>query len=161
MTWRVVFDASADSWRGLQFGVRILGIALGIGIIGAFFDKLNHRKVFSMKTRVGSGFVLVCAIISLVSGHSDYKAIRDALHRGEYRVVEGTVTRFVPATEWGAWESFVVGDHRYEYSDSWVVPGYHRTNASGGVIRNGLRVRIADVDGEIAKLEVQDQSSPR
>jgi hypothetical protein len=161
MTWKVVFDASADSWRGLQFGVRMLGIALLIALVGAFFDKLNQRKVFGMKTRVVSGFVLICAIVSLVGGYSDYKTIRDALHRGEYRVVEGVVTRFVPATEWGATESFVVGDHRYEYSDAVVVAGYHRTSASGGVIRNGLHVRIADVDGGIARLEVQGQSSPR
>ncbi len=159
--WRVVFDGSADGWRGLQFGTSMLGGALLIALAGAYFDKLNQRKVFSMKTRIVSGFVLVCAIISLVGGHSDYNAISGALHRGEYRVVEGEVHSFIPATDWGAFESFMVGDHRYEYSDSWVVPGYHRTSANGGVIRSGLRVRIADVDGQIAKLEVQDPSSPK
>ena len=135
----------------------MLGIALVIAIGGACFDKLNHRRVFSTRTRFASGFVLICAIWALFGGHSQYKALRDALERGEYRVVEGVVDRFAPATEWGAAESFVVGDHRYEYSDAVVIRGYHRTAARGGVIRNGLHVRIADVDGEIAKLEVQRQ----
>ena len=132
MTWKVVFDASADSWRGLQFEVGILGIALGIGIAGVFFDKLNKRKVFSIKTRVVSGFVLLCAILALVGGHSQYKALRRALERGEYRVVEGVVHNFVPATDWGSFESFMVGSHRYEYSDSWVVPGYCQQQLKSG-----------------------------
>ncbi|HEY9516828.1 MAG TPA: hypothetical protein VIQ74_14215 [Gemmatimonadaceae bacterium] len=152
--WKVVFDASTDRWQGLRFGTIMLGGALLISLVGAFYDKLNQRKVFSTKTRYVTGFVLVCAILSLVGGYSRYRDLRGALERGEYQVVEGVVDRFVPATEWGSWESFVVSDHRYEYSDPWVVPGYHRTASNGGVIRNGLHVRIADVDGEIARLEV-------
>lgn len=153
--WKVVFDASTDSWHGLQFGTAMLGIALVISAVGVCFDKLNGRRIFSSKTRFISAFMLFCSIAALVSGHSQYRALRGALERGDYRIVEGVVDRFVPAAQWGSWESFVVGNHEYEYSDSWLVPGYHRTASNGGLIRSGLRIRIADVDGQIARLEVQ------
>jgi hypothetical protein len=53
-----------------------------------------------------------------------------------------------------AMESFEVAGHCYSYSDYVVVAGFNNTQSHGGPIRNGLRVRIADIDGQIARLEV-------
>jgi hypothetical protein len=52
-------------------------------------------------------------------------------------------------------ESFEVAGRRYRYSDFVLVPGFHTTTTRGGPIREGLHVRIADVDGEIARLEIE------
>lgn len=123
--------------------------------VGSFYDRLNDRGKFSIRTRLLTGGALVVALITLVAGFSQYRALRGALECGDYRAVEGVVTHFVPAKEWGDWESFNVGNDRYQYSDSYIVPGYHRTILKGGVLRDGLHIRIADVDGEIARLEVR------
>jgi hypothetical protein len=137
----------------------MLGGALLMAVLGSFFDRLNHRGKFSLRTRFVVGGALVVALITLVGGYSQHKALRNAVERGEYRTVEGVVKHFAPAREWGDWESFNVGNDRYQYSDSYIVPGYHRTALKGGVMRDGLRVRIADVDGQIARLEIRGSPS--
>lgn len=153
-TWHVIFDVSRAGWQNWWFGVSMLGGTLVVAWVGSFYDRLNDRGKFSIRTRVITGGGLVVALITLVAGFSQYRALRDALERGGYRTVEGVVAHFVPAEEWGDWESFEVDNHRYRYSDTFLVPGYHRTVSRGGAIRSGLHIRIADVHGQIARLEV-------
>ena len=85
--------------------------------------------------------------------------LRLAVSRGRYQVHEGIVTDFVPGD---------AGDHRSEswtvktasdafsfsYSPSILEPGYNQTAAHEGQIANGLYVRVWEVDGRIARLEV-------
>jgi hypothetical protein len=70
-------------------------------------------------------------------------------------VVEGVVHDFVPMPFDGhPHESFEVAGHSYEYSDFEVTQGFNNTQSHGGPMRDGLRVRIADVGGRIARLEI-------
>jgi hypothetical protein len=79
--------------------------------------------------------------------------------RGHYVTVEGTVEDFIagdsgdhrPET-WSVRDS--KGLHRYSYSPSRGFVGFTQTQAHGGPMRSGLRVRVADVDGLIARLEI-------
>ena len=87
--------------------------------------------------------------------YAEYAGLRSALRTGSYLTVEGVVTEFVPGRSDGhPAESFVVNGHRYEYSPYIVTSGFSQIQSHGGPIREGLRVRIADVDGTIARLEV-------
>jgi len=57
----------------------------------------------------------------------------------------------------GSWKVESGGErYEYRYSTYEGAPGYRRTQARGGLVRNGIRVRIADVEGLIARLEIQD-----
>jgi hypothetical protein len=88
--------------------------------------------------------------------------LRDSLLNGKYTVVEGVVVDFVPMPYSGhAMEKLNVDGHHYEYSDYNVVAGFNNTQSHGGPIHQGLRVRIADVDGQIARLEIADESTDR
>jgi hypothetical protein len=40
-----------------------------------------------------------------------------------------------------------------------MTPGFDRIQRDGGPIHSGLRVRIADVGGHIARLEVENDNS--
>ena len=78
---------------------------------------------------------------------------------GHYQVYEGVVADFVPGD---------VGDHRpetwtlrtpsgsftYSYSPSILTAGYDQTAANGGLIANGVHLRVRDVGGSIARLEI-------
>ena len=87
--------------------------------------------------------------------YAEYAGIRRALRDSTYVVVEGVVTEFVPGrTDGHPAESFVVNGHRYEYSPYIVTSGFSQIQPLGGPIHEGLLVRIADVDGTIARLEV-------
>jgi hypothetical protein len=88
--------------------------------------------------------------------------MREAIRDGRYRIVEGTVTDFVPADAGDHHpEHFAVltpgGRVEYFYSESTVTQGFNQSQNHGGPIRDGLRVRIADVGGKIARLEIEMQ----
>jgi hypothetical protein len=88
-----------------------------------------------------------------------YVGMRLHLSRGQYRVAEGIVHDF---------QAGASGDHReeswtlqtpsgvvrYAYSPSLLEAGYNQTAPRGGQIRNGVQVRLFDVDGRIARLEI-------
>ena len=85
--------------------------------------------------------------------------VRYRLNHDDYTVVEGVVSDFVP----GDWighrhELWRVRsgdkDYWYTYSKSIITSGFRQTQEEGGPIHNGVHVRIADMDGLIARLEV-------
>jgi len=88
-----------------------------------------------------------------------YVGMRLHVSRGQYRVVEGIVRDFHAGDS---------GDHReeswalqtpsgllrYTYAPSVLEAGYNQTSPHGGQVRNGAQLRLFDVDGRIAHLEI-------
>lgn len=91
------------------------------------------------------------------SGVSDEAALGERVHRGAYELVEGTVENFVPGDR-GAHheESWTIRSggavHAYRYLVSRDEPGFRQ---SAGPVYAGARVRVADVDGVIGRLEIE------
>lgn len=101
-------------------------------------------------------------MVTLAMGVLRDRQLRNGLKSEKFEVVEGVVTNFIPELAKGhSDETFDVGDHHYALSHYTITGGYHETQAHGGVFREGLRVRIADVDGVIVRLEVATDSSAR
>lgn len=110
--------------------------------------------------------LLVCA--PLILGFmgwmkwSEHRRLGRALESGAYTVVEGPITGFVRGDSWARRpERFSIASngrrYTYEYSRSRSVPGFHE---SQGPVREGMHLRIADVDGYIARLEVRTVEDP-
>lgn len=77
------------------------------------------------------------------------------LAQGHADVVEGTVTVDFEAGG-GRTECVAVAERRFCYSDSPSDPGFNRTRAFGGPMRDGLQVRISSIGQTIVRLEVSD-----
>jgi hypothetical protein len=86
------------------------------------------------------------------------RKLHDALTQRTYTTVEGTVSNFVAGQPDGhPMERFTVGGHEFMYSP-YTATGFNRVSTLGGPMREGLRVRIAEVQGNIARLEIADAS---
>jgi len=164
MKYRLVFDVIQEGYRNWTFIIPgLLFIAIGIGM-------LIHRWKFPAKdtkfiARIfpyfWTGFAFFWTTTSFWATYSDYYTLKKALLNGKYEVVEGTVTDFVPMPSGGhAMEHFNVNGHHYEYSNFNVIAGFNQTQAHGGPLHGGMNVRIADVDGQIARLEIADSDGP-
>ncbi|MFL5560996.1 MAG: hypothetical protein ACJ79K_05935 [Gemmatimonadaceae bacterium] len=128
----------------------------------------NLRGWFTMPRPVRSGAILVLLAMALVLlpshvfAHRDFAAMRDAVRAGKFTLVEGRVDDFHAPWRLNQQrtipEKFTVYSHkqtfRYRYLESELAPGFNTPSDRGGPIRSGLRVRIADVDGRIARLEI-------
>ena len=100
-------------------------------------------------------FGLLVMTISFAATFGEHRELVAALESRRYVVVEGVVHDFVPGPlSEHPMESFEVEGHRYEYSNAMVTEGFNITQSHGGPMRDGLRVRIADVHGVIARLEI-------
>jgi len=103
----------------------------------------------------GVAFTLFWTSVSFAGTFRDYRRMADAMETGRYETVEGVVTHFVPMPHEGhSKETYSVDGRTYAYSDSIVTAGFNNTLSHGGPIHEGLHVRIADVDGAIARLEI-------
>jgi hypothetical protein len=100
-------------------------------------------------------FACVWTLVAFFATYGQYRHMRNALETGRYVTIEGTVRNFVPMPVTGhSMETFEIDGRRYSYSDYVVTAGFNNTQSHGGPIREGLHVRIADVGGHIARLEI-------
>lgn len=160
--YRMVFDVMSGDSAGWWF------VLAGLAPICAALVILAARRWVPDLGWRGEGwlpFLLIVLGIAWMLGtfstiHGARTGLRLALREGRFEVVEGTVTNFSPMPYEGHRdETFEVDGHRYAYSDYVLTQGFNNTASHGGPIREGLRVRIADVGGIIARLEIADDSA--
>ena len=156
MQYTTVFDVARDgfaAWWGTAAGAAFIVVGTGalIHLRRQIGPKARFQKMFMV---VWTGFAVVWTISVYSGTHTEFVQLREALATNQFTVVEGLVTNFKPAPTGGhADEQVDVGEHHYSFSDYVVIAGYHRSRSHGGAMREGLRVRIADVNGQIARLD--------
>lgn len=172
--YRVIYDVREGSDVSIPVIVLVL-VAVGLGLwIALRADAwlwsrgapardpgaTPHPTKHSVRLRnVGLTF----AFFALLVGGSAYflessekRRLRDALESGDFTVVEGHVREFQRGDREGHQdERFTIMSngrrYTYSYRSSHRIPGFHESH---GPVREGLLVRIADVDGYIARLEI-------
>jgi hypothetical protein len=92
--------------------------------------------------------------------YAQHGQLRSALAERSYVAVEGVVydspqgaAKDVDGKSWVVESGRTA--HWYRYDSSPLSVGYRRSAPGTGGLRDGARVRIADVGGRIAKLEVE------
>lgn len=145
----------ADVWLLSRSGAT----PAGPGQERGFIDRAGRMR------RVGMWMAFAAVLVSGAGGWVDWSGrdrLRTALESGEYTVVEGAVTGFERGDRGGHRdERFTVisggRPYTYAYRSSHSEPGFHESH---GPIREGMHVRIADVGGYIARLEVRTVEDP-
>ena len=127
----------------------VIGIAFMHVFVLSIKDKSNETKRF---IKIFSGAItFIIGILSLVIfifitvsmslEHIDYK---NRLANNDVCVVEGYVENFHPMPfEGHDTERFNINGVNFEYSDSTIINGYHKSSTHGGVItHNGQYLKI-------------------
>jgi hypothetical protein len=158
----VIYDAAQlrfPAWPLATLGLVVA--AAGVGL-GAYF---RRRGVASALPRsvVTSAIIFGVSWSLLVGGglYAQHGQLRRALSEGSYVRVEGVVYDSPPGSARDAGgASWVVESgnvaHWYRYDRSPLVVGYRRPAPGTGGLRDGARVRIADIGGRIARLEIAE-----
>jgi hypothetical protein len=95
-------------------------------------------------------FAVVRTFFAFFVTFVDYWGAQHRLREGLFETVEGFVSNM---TKHGRTESFAVNGHQFSYSDD-VSSGYHTTAGHGGVIHDGLNVRVSSYQNKILRLEI-------
>lgn len=130
--WRRIEETDVWAWLQQAFIAGVL-MVLGTAAFGMFFVlQILQGAFLTVKQWRGRGTELVGVVQNFIPGDPGD-------HREE------------------SWDLAVAGQlHHYTYSPSRLTPGFRQTAPHGGLVRNGARVRVTDVDGYIARLEVAD-----
>ena len=161
-TYEVIYDAARlpfPAWPVASIGLIVA--AMGVGL-GAY---LRRRRVTSAaaSTLVSSAIIFGVSWALLVGGglYAQHNQLRRALREGSYVRIEGLVydrppgsSRDVEGPSWVVEAANQVA-HWYRYDSGLLAVGYQRRGPGMGGIKDGSRVRITDIGGRIARLEVQ------
>lgn len=153
---RVLYDAT-DAW----FPAWPLAVAgLVVGLVGAgLLRRAQPRAGVMVRTAAAVLAVFGCtwAVVVGTALLVQHGRLRAALADGSFTAVAGVVYDRPPGASGESWvvESGAKA-HWYPYGRAWWAPGYRRAAAGSGGVRNGSRVRIADVGGRIARIEVAE-----
>ena len=160
-TYQVIYDAAGirfPAWPVASVGLLVAAIGIGLGAY------LRRRALTSAvaRTAVTSAIIFGVSWALLVGGglYAQHGQLRSALAEGSVVHVEGIVYDSPPGAARDAdGKSWVVESgttaHWYRYDSSPLAVGYRRAAPGTGGLRDGARVRIADVGGRIARVEVE------
>ena len=161
VTYEVVYDAARlafPAWPVAALGLAVAAAGAGLGAY------VRRRGVASAPVRmaVSSAIIFGVSWALLVGGglYAQHGQLRRALEEGSFVRVEGLVyDRPAGAAKDMEGASWVVEAgqvaHWYRYDRSPLSVGYRRAAPGTGGIRDGARVRIADIGGRIARIEVE------
>jgi hypothetical protein len=160
--YRVIYDAAQlpfPAWPVAAIGLVVAFAGVGLG---AYFRRRGVRS--SAASMVVTSAVIFGVSWSLLVGgglYAQHGQLRSALRDGSFVRVEGVVfdsppgaARDVNGRSWVV-ESGATA-HWYRYDRSALAVGYRRSAPGTGGLRDGSRVRIADIGGRIARLEVEE-----
>jgi hypothetical protein len=160
--YRVVYDAASSSFQHWSFVVVCLAILIGLLVLVSLSGREGSRiarvRPFLYLALL---FVALGALPSSRSAYRDFVHLQQALRDGRVTIVEGRVFEFRPERSGKTDhlpETFKVRSngqvYSFTYSSTDFKPGFNQTFRHDGPIRQLLRVRIADFNGRIARLEV-------
>jgi hypothetical protein len=156
----VIFDVSRQgyqTWR--EALIPLIPALIGFGVLRwsrvsgpTLIDKEPRLYHLVLRLSVMLGIFGTLAILAYT--RREFEQLNNALKAGNYRITSGVVSGLVPELADGhPRESFDLSGRSFVYSSADVTSAFHQTVGTGGPVRDGLGVRIADVDGKILRLE--------
>lgn len=159
-SYQVVYDVRLEEQVSYTPALVVGALFVLAGVSYVVGTLLFARERAGLRSPVWLAVAVVA--VSLVSTCGSYVEMKDdaELRRrfdaGEYVLVEGVVTRYVPGRRDGHGDeewTVVSGGRPYRYRLNSAVEEWGYGEILGPV-KQGSRVRIVDIDGHIARLEV-------
>ena len=145
----VLYDVTRTSYVEWKEVLGLLVMVL-IGLLIVLREERRHRLGGIFLITAGLAFLAISTSVSALHHRRLVTRLRDA----DYDNVEGVITNFSPGSFDGHKpETFTVAGHTYTFSSAKSEAGYHDVQGAEGPLRDGVRVRIADVNGMIARFE--------
>ena len=153
VAWTVVYDVARVALPGWRLAL----VGLAVGAAGLALLRVARGRV--AVRAVGTTLAIFGPFGALVVGggvFAQHARLRAAVRAGTASVVEGTVYDRPPSAAEPSWVVEEDGGraHWYRYDDSAFGIGYRRRGPGDGGLRDGARVRLTDVGGRIARVEV-------
>lgn len=154
--WVTIWDVAAEPFRWGNAGEGLGALAL-LALGGSAGGALRGRSRASAAVVLGISCALAGGLLwSSLEHHESHAACVAASQHGEGRVLEGEVRDLHPLSSY--WqrppvETFTLAGEVVRLPLLVNGCGYHRTTLEGGIVRDGLRLRLHQWNGQILKVE--------
>jgi hypothetical protein len=149
MPYETVFEIS---WQTFPWPVLIVGVT-GF-VLGAVVLAIRFSRGSRSGKIVGIA-LMIMGLLWCLNQVLDHHRLTRALATQQARVVEGPVSNYEFRMHDGhGFESFLVNGEGFHYSDFVPSGGYHQPASQGGMIREGLWVRLHYLGNTILRVEI-------
>jgi hypothetical protein len=156
----LLYDIQNAGYPDKSFLIGSVAIGSFLTALTVWLFYINSENVAVKKIKIGSVLVTLFSYLWITifffSSFKPYHSIIQAQEAGAFHSVEGVIENFKPGgTERGdTVESFSVKGVSFSYSPYIFGPGFRQSNAVGGSLSNGTRVKINYVGKCISRIEV-------
>lgn len=160
LTYHRSFDVVMHGYTTWRVAAVPAGLAIAAGLLRVLSTRVSPEerrrlRVYDLLTGGACVFLSVGTMATVLATWHEYADFRTRLQGGSVRLLTGTVNQFIPEGPGGhPRETFRINGIPFSYSSYEVTSAFHRTARCGGPMREGLHVRMADVDGAILRLDV-------
>ncbi len=145
----MVFDIVQTGYKNWDGPIFAFVVSLSLYLLLRIFNLLDESK-----RRRAILLGLCFASVSFIGTFTDYVYHSQKMKNNETLYVEGIVTNFKPMPTGGrSEETFTVSGVSFSFANL-PMSGYNVVKYKGGVIKNGLYVKIWYVDNNILRLEL-------
>lgn len=156
MNYKIIYEAQRS------YGISPIFFIFAISSVIIIFLIVRVWKNQNMGSRIGLAIVIFTIAIILIStlyGYLSSKVlIYDRYVKGECSTVEGNIVNYMQHTDHPPTDTFNVSDTDFYVPGYTTIWGYPIRQRDGGVLKNGLHVRIKYIhyksENVIMKLEV-------
>lgn len=156
-----LLTSSIGNWWLPALGPVFFGAALLFYLIGRSVERkpMTPFRRFTLVSPIYASIVWTGAAFAWAC--NEYYQFSHVYQQGKYREISGKIENVAGAghEQRRGYERFEVGGVQFSYSNSLSSPGFHKTRAFGGPIRDGLLVRVRYIDGAIVRLEICGEGS--
>ncbi len=152
MSYHTVFEMTWNAYPWQLLILSTAGLIVGFALLRS--RESRESTTWNWLGWIFTGFSSLWTgwLLWTLAGH--FSTMR-GLETNQIQITEGRVDNYTFEMHDGhGFEAFTVNGARFHYSDFLATGGYNRPASQGGVIREGLQVRIAHRGNTIAKLEV-------
>jgi hypothetical protein len=155
----LAYDLTTEGYSDWWFPALGLIAAVGCAVVYvALATVLRPAAPTSARKAMGWAvvFLPLWSIAMFALTYHQYQDLEAEYRRGAYQEVSGRVENFVdsgPRLQPGT-EKFTVAGMPFSYSQNTISPGFRKTRASGGPLREGVWVRVRYTGDAIVRLEI-------
>lgn len=150
--YELIYDISQETFT-LYYPVLFLLVALVI-VIFVYKGNSNAKNAKIITLFLSSVLSIIC-IWMVLSTYLEFKQLQTLARNETCQTVQGKIEQFHGKSILAKRpESFIVNGVYFEYSNGISRNGYRKIKGYGGLLRDGIGVKICYANGMILKLEI-------
>ena len=116
-------------------------------------DRAKRGFIFHIGSKLVDVVILPLFLLAFYSAFADYNGLAAGERSSQYKNIKGVI-HGIEESPGGKSERFCVDSTCFEYLDATVFYGFHSITSRGGIIRNGMKVKIGHIGNRILRIEL-------